>query len=91
MEPEVPAIRLSARLWRRESHAALHSLQNCTLEEVNAGLVDELLDAAEAPAGASMRSRHRTPAPSHLKGKSRLTSHGRPDVRSMRFWKRRAE
>ena len=90
MDPEVPALRLSARLWRHESHTALHSLRNRTLQEVDDGLVDDLLDAAEAPAGSSMRSRHRSPLTTHAKGKTRATGHGRPDVRSMRIWKRRA-
>ena len=89
MDPEVPALRLSARLWRHESHTVLNSLRNHTLEEVNEGLLDDLLDAAEAPAGASMRSRHHTPLPAHAKGKTAATGHGRPDVRTMRFWKRR--
>lgn len=86
---ESPSSRLSARLWRHESHAALHPLKNHTLDEFLTGSMDPLLDAAEAPAGSSMRSRHHTPRVEHAKGKTERTGHGRPDVRSMRFWKRR--
>lgn len=87
---ESPSSRLSARLWRHESHAALNPLKNHTFDEITAGGMDALLDAAEAPAGSSMRSRHHTPKVSHPKGKTAHTGHGRPDLRSMRFWKRRA-
>jgi hypothetical protein len=87
---ESPATKLSARLWRHASHTALSSLRNRTLQEVEAGTLDDLLDAAEAPAGSSMRSRHHTPLVEHAKGKTELTAQGRPDVRAMRFWKRRA-
>jgi hypothetical protein len=87
---ETPSSKLSARLWRHESHVALNSLRNHTLHEIETGAVDDLLDAAEAPAGASMRSRHHTPIVGHAKGKTDATELGRPDVRTMRFWKRRA-
>ncbi len=87
---EEPMPRLSARLWRHESHQALHQLHNHSLSELEAGECDPILDAAEAPAGKSMRSRHRTHIVDHDKGKTPTTAHGRPDVRGMRFWKRRA-
>lgn len=78
-----PAPRLSARLWRHESTQALHLLQNHTLGEIETGVCDSLLDAAEAPAGRSMRSRHVTANPDEA-GSRRRT------VRDMAFWKRRS-
>lgn len=78
-----PAPRLSARLWRHESTQALHLLQNHTLGEIETGACDGLLDAAEAPAGRSMRSRHATPQPSDPGARRRT-------VRDMAFWKRRS-
>ncbi len=77
-----PAPRLSARLWRHESTQALHLLQNHTLGEIETGACDSLLDAAEAPAGRSMRSRHVT---AHPEGPSARSG----SVRDMAFWKRR--
>ncbi len=78
-----PAPRLSARLWRHESTQALHLLQNHTLGEIETGACDSLLDAAEAPAGRSMRSRHVTAIADE-------SSTRRRTVRDMAFWKRRS-
>ena len=77
-----PAPRLSARLWRHESTQALHSLQNHTLDELEAGVCDALLDAAEAPAGRSMRSRRVTAA--------EAANQPRVKLRDTPFWKRRS-
>lgn len=53
-EDEAP--RLSPRMWRHKSKAALHALGNHSLEEVDSGLLDRELDRAEANSGESMRS-----------------------------------
>jgi hypothetical protein len=87
---EEPMPRLSAKLWRHESNQALHQLHNQSLSDLEGGGCDPILDAAEAPAGRSMRSRHHTRVVDHDKGKTPLTGHGRPDVRGMQFWKRRS-
>lgn len=50
------APKLSARLWRHRSKAALHALDNHSLSEIAEGELDRELDRAETNSGESMRS-----------------------------------
>ena len=53
-EDEAP--KLSARLWRHRSKAALHALDTHSLSEIEEGKLDRELDRAETNSGESMRS-----------------------------------
>jgi hypothetical protein len=53
---EDQAPKLSVRLWRHRSKAALHALENHSLSEIDEGKLDRELDRAETNSGESMRS-----------------------------------